>query len=197
MTGQLSLFGVEAAQPAVADLEGVLAGPGRVNRMGGTARIVLAVADRWRAVELIGELRARGLVAAGARQPDGGVGVATAYAAALAPLAARWLDGAVKCPPSPLRLDGRRLRLWALAAGRRDGGGALLGLGAGEQMVWAAARRALAALGVGAELVEDGAGGTADRWAFRITQRRHLLRLAELVGEPPPGAPPEDWPALG
>ena len=36
---QLSLFGAEAADPAVGDLAGLLAGPGRITRMGGTARI--------------------------------------------------------------------------------------------------------------------------------------------------------------
>jgi len=30
--------------------------------------------------------------------------------------------------------------------------------------------------------------------AYRIVGLRRITRLAELVGEPPPGAPPDEWP---
>lgn len=196
MTGQLSLFGVEAAQPAPADLEGLLAGPGQVTRMGGTARVAIVVAERWRALALLAEARARGLAASATARPDGSVDVRTAYAAVLAPLAARWLPSGAKDAPQPLRLDGLRLRLWMMAAGYHDGGSVRLYLGPGEERVWVAVRRALAGLGLSAELVgtdptpEDAAAGPA----YRITDRRRLARLAELVGEPPPSAPPGAWP---
>ena len=42
---QLSLFGIEAGQPEMADLAGLLAGPGQVVKMGGTARVSVVVAD--------------------------------------------------------------------------------------------------------------------------------------------------------
>lgn len=197
MTGQLSLFGVEAGQPAVADLEGLLAGPGQVTRMGGTARLAVTVAERWRARALLAEVRTRGLAASATVLPDGSVDVRTAYAAALAPLAARWLRAGGKQAPSPLRLDGRRLRLWMIAAGVHDGACVLLGLGPGEEGVWAAARRALAGLGLSAELVEGPAptpAGPPGGPGYRIADRRRLARLAELVGQPPTAAPPGAWP---
>ena len=58
---QLSLFGVEAAEPSPADLAGLLAGPGRLVRMGGTARVSVQVDAAWRVHVLIAELSARGL----------------------------------------------------------------------------------------------------------------------------------------
>ena len=45
---QLSLFGVEAGPPVAEDLEGLLAGPGQVVRMGGTARVSVVVDELWR-----------------------------------------------------------------------------------------------------------------------------------------------------
>jgi len=45
---QLSLFGVEAGSPVPEDLEGLLAGPGQVVRMGGTARVSVVVDELWR-----------------------------------------------------------------------------------------------------------------------------------------------------
>ena len=44
---QLNLFGVEAAAPRPADLAGLLAGPGQVVRMGGTARVSVVVDTLW------------------------------------------------------------------------------------------------------------------------------------------------------
>ncbi|GAB1644666.1 hypothetical protein KRMM14A1259_50890 [Krasilnikovia sp. MM14-A1259] len=59
---QLSVFGVEAADPSPADLAGLLAGPGRLDRMGGTARVSVQVDAAWRVHVLAAELVARGLV---------------------------------------------------------------------------------------------------------------------------------------
>jgi hypothetical protein len=61
---QLSIFGVEAAEPSPADLAGLLAGPGRIDRMGGTARVSVRVDAAWRVHVLVAELVSRGLVAA-------------------------------------------------------------------------------------------------------------------------------------
>lgn len=59
---QLSIFGAETTEPSPADLAGLLAGPGRLGRMGGTARVSVTVDGAWRVHVLVGELVARGLV---------------------------------------------------------------------------------------------------------------------------------------
>ena len=71
---QLSLFGVEAAEPSPADLAGLLAGPGRLVRMGGTARVSVQVDAAWRVHVLIAELSARGLEVTWAPVTGGGGG---------------------------------------------------------------------------------------------------------------------------
>jgi hypothetical protein len=198
---QLSLFGVEARPPTPFDLEGLLLGPGQVARMGGTARVSIEVDAAWRALVLRGECALRGLVSSASRvvppapdedQGDPAVPVqeqkdlfffGTAYSAVLAPLATRWLGPA----PTRLVLDGRRLRLWAIAAGARDGTQSYL-LRAGSAVE--AAGAALAGAGLPAGLLESRADGPA----YRIVGRRRLARLAELIGEPPRQAPPDEWP---
>ncbi|WP_238015418.1 hypothetical protein KZZ52_01245 [Dactylosporangium sp. AC04546] len=124
---QLSLFGVEARPPAPHDLEGLLLGAGQVGRMGGTGRVTTVVEDAWRCAVLRAECELRGLVLTcepaleSALEEDRFV-VRTAYSAALAPLAGRWLDDdGVQRAPGDLALDGRRLRLWVAAAGTYDG----------------------------------------------------------------------------
>ena len=59
---QLSIFGAETTEPSPADLAGLLAGPGRLGRMGGTARVSVPVDAAWRVHVLVGELVRRGLV---------------------------------------------------------------------------------------------------------------------------------------
>lgn len=120
---QLSLFGVEARPPAPIDLEGLLAGAGEVGRMGGTGRVAIVVDDAWRCAVLRAELELRGLVVNCEPAGEGDRWrLRTSYSAALAPLAARWLDEhGVKVTPRGLALDGRRLRLWVAAAGSYDG----------------------------------------------------------------------------
>ncbi len=59
---QLSIFGAETTDPSPADLAGLLAGPGRLQRMGGTARIIVLVDAGWRVHVLMNELVRRGLV---------------------------------------------------------------------------------------------------------------------------------------
>lgn len=188
---QLSLFGVEARAPAPTDLEGLLAGPGQVVRMGGTARVSIVVADRWRARALVLELRSRGLAATCVATAEQHIGVRSAYSTALAPLGGAWLHGAVKTPPKGFALDGRRLRLWLVAVGVRDELGVSLALGVADESTWGPAGAALAALGLAPVLLGPRAGGPA----YRITGRRRLARLRELVGEAPGDAPPGWWPA--
>jgi hypothetical protein len=188
---QLSLFGVEARPASPLDFEGLLAGAGQVVRMGGTARVSVVVDQRWRARALLAEANARGLVAT--CEPatvEGHIGFRTAYSSALATLAGSWLRGAVKHPPPGFALEGRRLRLWAIAAGERDGAAAFtLKLGVSDEPTWGIIGAALAAVGLPSVLLGSRAGGPA----YRLVGRRRLARLAELVGDPPPGIPTGNW----
>ncbi|MGW5667454.1 hypothetical protein, partial [Micromonospora sp. NPDC003776] len=178
---QPSLFSTEAADPSLADLAGLLAGPGEVVRMGGTARLAVVVDAAWRVHVLVAELAARGVPASWEPTEEGRHLVRTAYATTLAPLARAWLRGTAKRPPTGFHLNGRRLRLWVAAAGAADPAGVLLGLGAGDEECWPPVRAALAAVGLPAAFVEPDDGGPA----YRIAGRRRLARLAELVGERP------------
>jgi len=60
---QLPFFGAETTEPSPADLAGLLAGPGVLGRMGGTARVSVEVDAAWRVHVLVAELVARGLTA--------------------------------------------------------------------------------------------------------------------------------------
>jgi hypothetical protein len=194
---QLSLFGVEAAEPGPADLAGLLAGPGQVERMGGTARVSVVVDAAWRVHVLVAELTKRGLSTTW-EQVESKLAVRTAFTAVLAPLAVAWLASplAPKLPPPGFFLNGPRLRLWVAAAGSQDPPGFVLRLGPSDEATWDAVGGALAAAGLPAVLVaptSSSAAGTGGP-AYRIIGRRRLARLAELVGERPPAAPAEEWP---
>ncbi|MFI5486894.1 hypothetical protein ACIBXA_15810 [Micromonospora echinaurantiaca] len=188
---QLVFFGAEAADPSVADLAGLLAGPGEVSVMGGTARLSVVVDAAWRVHVLVAELALRGLPASWEATEDERHAVRTSYTRALKPLAAAWLRGPVKRPPAGFHLNGRRLRLWLAAAGMAEPAGFLLRLGAADADCQAAIGAALAAAGLAGDPLAPDAGGPA----YRITGRRRLARLAELVGDRPPAAPSTAWPA--
>ncbi|MEV4758227.1 hypothetical protein AB0J86_24340 [Micromonospora sp. NPDC049559] len=183
---------MEAAEPSIADLAGLLAGPGEVVRMGGTARVSIVVTAAWRVHVLVAELGRRGLTATWVNEEDERHGVRTSYTTTLAPLARSWLRGTVKHPPANFHLNGARLRLWFAAAGEPEPQGFLLRLGPADATHWARTGAALAAIGLPAELVEAGPHGPA----YRINGRRWLARLAELVGERPAAAPPAGWPGV-
>jgi hypothetical protein len=187
---QLSLFGVEAVEPSVADLAGLLAGPGEVVRMGGTARVSVVVGNAWRVHVLVAELALRGLSATWSGTAAGGHAVSTSYTSALARLGAAWLRGTAKRPPAGFHLTGPRLRLWAAAAGSAEPLGFQLRLGEPDEACWDAVGAALAAIGLPAALLDARSGGPA----YRITGRRRLARLAELVGDRPAAAPAAQWP---
>ncbi|HKD96996.1 MAG TPA: hypothetical protein VKB69_05265 [Micromonosporaceae bacterium] len=188
---QLSLFGIEAGQPEMADLAGLLAGPGQVVKMGGTARVSVVVEDRWRAAVLVGELRARSFTATCVATEEQHVGVRTQYSTRLAPLAVAWLRDSVKLPPPGFGLNGRRLRLWMTAAGYRDGNDLVLRIGPCEEGVPVRLQRALAAIGLPSDVVTDQRGSGQ---ALRVSGRRRLNRFAEVVGEAPLQAPEGAWP---
>lgn len=191
MSRQLSLFGIEATAPGPDDLAGLLAGPGQVVRMGGTARVSVVVEERWRAIVLVTEMRDRGLAATCVQTVEENLGVRTPYSTALAPLAAAWLRGALKVPPAGFALEGRRLRLWMAAAGRREDRDVVLRLGRCTDGTDKIMQRALAAVGLSAEVLS---GAARVGPSLRISGRRRLARLAELIGDPPAAAPEDAWP---
>jgi hypothetical protein len=187
--GQPSLFGVVATAPTAADLAGLLVAPGALRRMGGTAQVSIEVDAAWRVHALLAELAVRELPGT---WEAAGVGylVRTAFTTRLVPLAGAWEHG----PPAGLHLNGPALRLWVAAAGTGSPDGYLLRLGAAEDPDRPAVGAALSAAGLSAALVLPGTAGVAGAPAYRITSRRRLARLAELVGDPPPAAPAEAWP---
>jgi hypothetical protein len=192
---QLSFFGAGERPAEVTDLAGLLCGPGQIVRSGVGARlgVVLGVpADQpsWRADAILATFADCGLGGERVATVDDLAAVRTEFRPELAGLAAEWIRGAMKVPPRGFALSGSQLRLWAMAAGHRDDYGYLLTLGESDETGWTAIGAALSAAGLTAALMGPRAGGPA----YRITSRRRLARLAELAGDPPPGATESDWP---
>jgi hypothetical protein len=186
---QFSLFGAEAVGPSRDDLDGLLLAGGHWVRTSGGARLSVVVADRWRADALRIAFAERGLpddeaiVAA-----EGGFGVRTAFDRDLVAHAARWTRGANEGLPAAFQLAAGGLRLWALAAGRRDDVGYLLATAAADDPIHRAGGAQLARLGVAAvSLAQRGGPG------WRVTSAKRLRRLVELLGPAPTGAE-SDWP---
>jgi hypothetical protein len=191
--GQLPFFGAASGDPVAADLSGLLIGPGQVVRMGGTARVSIVVDAPWRVHALAAEFRLRGLgMQWEPSSVEGHFGVRTSYSGTLASLSALWLRGAVKAPPAGFLLDGLRLRLWFTGAGilNADGDEVLLRVGTSDELCWKPAVRALDALGLPVDPTP------ARGPALRVSGRRRLRRLAELIGEPVTTVPPDAWPRL-
>jgi hypothetical protein len=189
---QMSLFSAGMNDPSYDDLEGLLAGPGSIERRGDAARISVVVCDEWRVEALL-----RGLSVLGAGAETEGLAVRTAWLPELYALAQRWHSPLGKHPPAGLRLDGARLWWWCLAAGGADSSGYRLGLGRDDgDEVWSAAGAALATSGVTAALVGQGQRA-AEGPAYRVVGARRLVRLAELVGAAPSGVPATAWPTAG
>jgi hypothetical protein len=186
---QFSLFGAEAASPELLDLDGVLVAGGLWARSPAGARLSVVVADRWRADALAAAFGEQGVAGEdGVVAAESGFGVRTAFSADLVPLAARWTRGASVGLPQAFQLSSSGLRLWAIAAGRRDDVGYLLATAEPDDAIHRAAGAQLARLGVAAvSLAQRGGPG------WRVTSARRLRRLVELLGAPPPGAE-QDWP---
>lgn len=186
---QFSLFGAEAASPDLIDLDGVLLAGGHWARSGAGARLSVVVPDRWRADALAEAFAARGVAADDGIVPaEAGFGVRTAFRDDLVPHAARWTRGANQGLPATFRLTSSGLRLWAIAAGRRDDVGYLLATAEADDPIHRAAGAQLARLGVAAvSLAQRGGPG------WRVTSAKRLRRLVELLGAPPAGAE-HDWP---
>ena len=188
MSMQFSLFGAAAAEPTVADLDGVLLAGGHWVRSGDTARLSVVVADRWRADALADAFALRGV---GDDDPivdaEEGFGVRTAFSGELLASALRWTRGAREEPPQDFALTAGGLRLWAVATGRRDDVGYLLATAEADDAIHLSGGAQLSRLGVAA--VSIGRGGPG----WRVTSLKRLRRLTELVGEPPCGGA-ENWP---
>ena len=189
---QLSLFSAGARPPRLGDLAGLLCGPGQVVRFGtgDTARLSIVLPDPARAPAVVAVCTAVGVAAETVRTESGATAVRTAFRRDLVELARTWVCGAVKTVPAGMQLDGAVLRVWFLAAGRRDGRGVELLLDPHAPQTHlplvAAATRA----------------GLPPAWstrtpALRITGARRVRRLVELVGPRPPGVPPDEWPGDG
>jgi hypothetical protein len=193
MSGQLSFFAAGSEPVAAVDLAGLLCGPGQIVRRGGTARVSVVLADQWRVDALLAAYEDRDLggEASGGAPELIGQSVRTAFHPALDGLARTWsVSGAGKRVPAHFVLGAAALRLWCIAAAQPWEDGYALGLGERDEACWEPVGAALAQAGLPAVLVGPRGGGPA----YRITRRRRLRRLAELVGDPPAGAPPDAWP---
>jgi hypothetical protein len=187
---QFSLFGAAAVEPSLADLDGLLLAGGHWARNGAGARLSVVVAAYWRAEALAGVFAQIGVAADDAVvAAEGGAAVRTAFSPQLNAGAERWMRGAHEAPPVQLMLTPGGLRLWVIAAGRRDDVGFLLRTAEPDDAMHRAGGAQLARLGLAAVSLTQRAGGPG----WRITSARRLRRLAELLGDPPPGAGP-DWP---
>jgi hypothetical protein len=192
---QLSFFGAGAQPSEITDLGGLLAGPAQIVRSGAAARLSVVLPDAsgdpsWRADALLTVFADCGLGGELAATVDDFAVVRTEFRPELAGLAIQWARGAMKAPPRGFSLTGPRLRLWAIAAGRRDDHGYVLTLGESDEAGWTATGVALGEAGLTASLIGPRAGGPA----FRITGQRRLARLRELTGDPPEGSTESDWP---
>lgn len=193
---QFSLFGAAAVDPVLDDLGGLLLAGGHWVRGTGRrgARLSIVVAQRWRAEALVAEFASREVAAESEADAivtaEGGFGVRTAFAAALEPLAASWTRGANEGPPDGYALTAHGLRLWVIAAGRHDDAGYLLATAEPDDPIHRTGGAQLSRLGVAAVSIAQRGGP-----GWRVTSHKRVRRLAELVGEPPPGAG-EDWPTV-
>lgn len=192
----ISFFSAEATGPGLADLAGLLCCHGQITGFGRTAaRLSVVVEEPWRAHVLARELRRRGSDAQVTAAECGRPQVRTSFRVDLLPLALRWLregcagDDSGKAVPDGFRLSGAMLRMWALAGGHQGPQGYLLDVDPLAPDMHERLVEALTPLGVPAKLL----GPKAELPAVRVSGRRRLEVLLELIGEPPPGAEPA-WP---
>ena len=187
---QLSLFSAEARPARLADLAGLLCGPGQITRFGAgdQARLSIVLPDAARGPAVAAACAAVGIAAQAVVTETGAVSVRTAFRCDLVELARDWTAGAVKSVPAEWQLDGAALRLWALSAGRPDErGGYLLALDQNAPQT----HQALIAAATRAGIPPARVGGTA---ALRISGTRRVQRLVELVGPVPSTLSGDHWP---
>jgi hypothetical protein len=195
---QLSFFSAESVPPAVADLTGVLAGPGQIvlASSGGrqAARISVVVAELWRAKGLAEMITEVGLVPEISRTDEDNPLVRTALDPQLMLIAGEWTRGAVKTVPPRWLPGARELRAWTLAAGTPEADDRyLLGLDPHAPDTHAPLAAAMMRVGIAPTLI----GTRGSHPALRISGRRRLSRLVENVGEPPGEASAlAQWPRI-
>ncbi|OZM82117.1 hypothetical protein [Pseudonocardia sp. MH-G8] len=185
---QLSMFSAEVSPPQVSDLAGLLCGPGQISRFGAgdQARLSIVLDDPARAPAVAAACAATGITVSTVRTETGATAVRTAFRCDLVGLARAWTRGSVKTVPPEWQLDGRALRLWALAAGRPDErGGYLLALDPHAPETHLALVAATTRAGIPPARVGS---------ALRISGTRRVRRLVELVGPVPPRADMSGWP---
>jgi hypothetical protein len=209
---QLSFFSADLTPPRVEDLGGLLAAHGQISRGQTGARLSILLADEWRAKALLREFRVRDVQAEvlpaaealsiGLLEPardgadlldgpvEGGVLLRSERTTELDGLAADWTRGAVKSVPPGLSAGAGLLRCWTLAAGRHDDTGFLLGLDRHAPDTYDPLASACARAGLAGSLIGARGGGPA----LRIVGHRRHARLVELLGTPPPEAPPVAFP---
>jgi hypothetical protein len=187
----MSFFSAEANRPGIADLAGLLCGPGQVAQFARrAARLTVVVEEAWRRDALAAAFTERGV------EPELGVSgqerplVRTAFRTDLIGMAGAWTCGTAKVVPVGLALDGAALRLWTLAAGRWVDNGYLLGLDPEAPETHEPLVQAMIRIGLppGSPGVRGGGPG------LRLTGRRRIGRLVELVGRAPAVAAEPHWP---
>jgi len=195
---QLSFFSAESVPPAIADLTGMLAGPGQAvllsSPQGQAARLSVVVDRLWRAEALAEMITEAGLQPDIGRTDENSPLVRTAVDARLVPLAGEWTRGAVKTVPAQWLPGPRELRAWALASGGPEAEDRyVLGLDPHAPDTHSVLASAMMRVGIAPTLI----GTRGSRPALRISGRRRLSRLVENLGEPP--AHPEAltyWPRI-
>lgn len=195
---QFSLFGAAVAAPTLTDLDGVLLGGGWWVRSEAGARLSVIVADRWRADALVKEFAIRGIgckpTEPSVVSAENGLAVRTTFTEDLLPFALLWTRGANQGPSPSFSLSAGGLRLWCLAAGRRDDVGYLLATAEPDDLIHKAAGAQLARMGVPAiSLAHPRGVHTGPGW--RVSSAKRIRRLVELVGPAPIGCE-DDWPAV-
>lgn len=186
---QLSLFSADLTPPVGDDLGGLLAATGRLEIGDDGVRLVIGLADPWRASALVRECRVRDVQAHVAGDEELTV-LRTDPAPALAELSDRWLADGDKVAPAGVALSSGLLRCWAIASGRPGAVGYLLGLDPQAPQTHESLAGGCAAIGLTGSLLGPRAGGPA----VRIVGHRRCTRLAEMVGTPPPEAPAGAFP---
>lgn len=191
MNEQLPLFIDETVDLEISDLEGLLVAGAALVHRGAEARLSIVLSEPWRAAMIAEAFDLRGLSGEQVQTFDAQVAVRTAFHRSLMPMAARWSRGSSKLPPADWRLTAARVRLWALATGRCDSAGFLLGLGrTDDSSCWSVAGKALSAAGLAGTMLGPRAGGPA----YRIVGQRRSRRLLDMIGAAPPTVPPGAWP---
>ncbi|MCK8612987.1 hypothetical protein [Gordonia sp. C13] len=188
--GQLSFFSAETEEPAYSDLAGLLVAHGQAVRSDSGTRVSIVVRDRWRAEQIVEEMRASGLDAEVTTSDEGTPLARTAASHELDSLHQAWSAGAVKAMPAGWIPSYRALRLWVIASGHSDEGRYQLGLDPHAPDTHAALATALMRVGIAPTLV----GTRGHSPALRIAGHRRLVRLHEYVGPPPNAAAVPDWP---